>query len=627
MRRPAPPPEEMRVNGETVLDAPLAFLDELDKLPEIPDAVHERAAPTEELLGELLDLTDPDDQACVCLSDPPSTPATEPVSSGSAKPRKKGSRPHRMDATAIRRQQIEHLRSQVEELEGELSRLQQCVVPTTMITPWEEIAKRQRDAKKRVEAENARLRAVYQGQLKVVRGLMTMLHKGQDDMISEWGSINRSRITETFESSEAIFRTIRDSLGARPNNTVDEWMQESGLAYLSDRFDDAQFAELKETFPYGQLPLLEVDGEVIAESEAVLRYAGRLSGLYPVNDPVAALKIDELLGSISEMTSKIAPSLREQDADKRKTLREEAANVIIPRYIGLIDHRLTQLKEYAVFKTDTLFIHELLINNFVSWMKMGVVDHIPTTVCDGYPAVEALVAKVSNHPKVVEYYANPRNVTPKLKLTYPDGSDHAEAIRLAFLIGGVEFEDERVQLSDMEKLRPSLPFGQLPVLSINDEPHAYSTHILRYAGTRAGLYSTTDMKHALRVDEVLSVFDDYYNALALTNPMEPEAQLVARKNLAEGIFPKMFNGLDKRIAGWGGNYAVGDELTIADIAIYSALHGFKGGKISGIPASLADGYLHIGRVYEQVFNLPKTDLTLQDFDDRRRDDLVTLSVG
>ncbi|TMW59774.1 hypothetical protein Poli38472_004843 [Pythium oligandrum] len=371
------------------------------------------------------------------------------------------------------------------------------------------------------------------------------------------------------------------------------------------RLSFQEFGALKETFPYGQLPVLEVDGEVIAQSEAMLRFAGRLTGLYPVNDPVAALKIDELLGSMDELSSKMSPSFREQDPDKKKALREEMANTIIPRYLGLIDRRLAQLKEYAVFKTDSLFIHELLINNFVRWMKMGVVDHVPTTVCDGYAAVDALAAKVTTHPKVVEYYANPRNVSPKLKLTYFNGPGRAQPTRLAFLIGGVEFEDERVQLSDMEKLRPSLPFGQLPVLSIDGEPHAHSNQILRYAGTRAGLYPSTDLNQALRVDEVLCLFDDYYNAIALTYPMEPEAQLAARKVLVEGMFTKMFSGLDKRIAGWGGKYAVGDELTVADIAIYSALHGFKGGKFTGIPASLADGYSHIGRVYEQVLNLPK----------------------
>ncbi|TMW59794.1 hypothetical protein Poli38472_004863 [Pythium oligandrum] len=371
------------------------------------------------------------------------------------------------------------------------------------------------------------------------------------------------------------------------------------------RLSFQEFGALKETFPYGQLPVLEVDGEVIAQSEALLRYAGRLSGLYPVNDPVAALKIDELLGSTDELKSKMIPSIHEQDPDKKKALREELANAVIPRFLGFVDRRLTLLKKHAVFQRDALFIHELLINSFVSWMKSGVLDHIPVTVCDGYTAVEELVTKVTNHPKVNEFYATSQNVAPRLKLTYLDGPGRAEPTRLAFLIGGIEFEDERIpEYGDIAKRGSTLPFGQVPVLSIDGEVHAQSHQILRYAGIRAGLYPSTNFKKALRVDEVLRLVDDYFNTIALTYAMEPEAQHSARKLIAKETLPKMFSELDKRIAGWGGQYAVGDELTVADLLIYCWVLGLKSGYLLAIPTTIADGYLHIGRIFDQVSNHP-----------------------
>ncbi|GFH29640.1 uncharacterized protein HaLaN_28333, partial [Haematococcus lacustris] len=42
-----------------------------------------------------------------------------------------------------------------------------------------------------------------------------------------------------------------------------------------------QWAELKPTMPYGQIPVLEVDGKQLAQSSAIERYAARLAGLYP----------------------------------------------------------------------------------------------------------------------------------------------------------------------------------------------------------------------------------------------------------------------------------------------------------------------------------------------------------
>ncbi|TMW67055.1 hypothetical protein Poli38472_012171 [Pythium oligandrum] len=371
------------------------------------------------------------------------------------------------------------------------------------------------------------------------------------------------------------------------------------------RMSRDKFPSVQSSFPYGQLPVLEVDGEVIAHSQGILRYAGRLTGMYPVNDPVAALKIDEIMGTMDEMVEKMGPSFEEQDPEKKKALREELATVTFPQYFRRYHERLTKMKEYPLFQTDALFIHELVIFNFVRWMRLGVLDHIPATVCDGFESVDALMVKVENHPKVKEYYANPRNVPAKLKLTYIDGPGRAEPIRLAFHIGGVEFEDERIGGAVLKERVASLPYGQIPVLSVNGEAHAQSLQILRYAGTVSGLYPATDFKKALRIDEVLCHLDDISNAHSLTSRMEPEKQTAARAALVEETFPNAFKALDKRIAGWGGPYTVGDELTIADLAIYGSLLTLKTGYMAGIPATLSDSYSNLTRVYEQVAQHPK----------------------
>lgn len=39
-------------------------------------------------------------------------------------------------------------------------------------------------------------------------------------------------------------------------------------------------AELKPTLPLGQLPVLQVDGTIYAQSMAIARYAAKLAGLY-----------------------------------------------------------------------------------------------------------------------------------------------------------------------------------------------------------------------------------------------------------------------------------------------------------------------------------------------------------
>ena len=53
-------------------------------------------------------------------------------------------------------------------------------------------------------------------------------------------------------------------------------------------------------FPLGSIPVLDVAGERFAQSNAILRYAGKLTGLYP-EDPIAAMRVDMVLDTIEEL--------------------------------------------------------------------------------------------------------------------------------------------------------------------------------------------------------------------------------------------------------------------------------------------------------------------------------------
>lgn len=111
---------------------------------------------------------------------------------------------------------------------------------------------------------------------------------------------------------------------------------------------------------------------------------------------------------------------------------------------------------------------------------------------------------------------------PPLSLSRPT-QGRAEPIRLAFHIGGIDFEDERISREAFQaaKTAGEYPFGQLPVMVIDGQTIAQSQGLLRYAGKLAGLYPS-DAKQALLVDEMVGAVEDVITATvpALREPDE-----------------------------------------------------------------------------------------------------------
>lgn len=87
------------------------------------------------------------------------------------------------------------------------------------------------------------------------------------------------------------------------------------IKYENDFVDRDSMQELKPRLPFGQVPVFEVNGEIVAQSNAFLRYVGKFSGLYP-DDPFDALKVDEIVDGVSDSMLLLRPSLLEKNVSR-----------------------------------------------------------------------------------------------------------------------------------------------------------------------------------------------------------------------------------------------------------------------------------------------------------------------
>ena len=67
-----------------------------------------------------------------------------------------------------------------------------------------------------------------------------------------------------------------------------------------------------------------------------------------------------------------------------------------------------------------------------------------------------------------------------IKLTYFDGKGRAEISRHILSYAGVRFTDERLNFEQFGALKPSLPYGQVPILNYKGQEICQSITIARY---------------------------------------------------------------------------------------------------------------------------------------------------
>lgn len=176
-----------------------------------------------------------------------------------------------------------------------------------------------------------------------------------------------------------------------------------GVAFEDHRFTFPEFGELRKALPFGQVPVMYVDGMLITQSDAILRYAGKLAGLYPT-DAYQALLCDEVAYVVEEATVKIGPTFR-MTGDEQKAARLALVNGSMPVYLAWLQQRL-QAQGGQYFADGRLTVADLKVFVDVRGLNSGRLDHVPTDLVEKVaPALNAHMQRVAAHPAVTAYYA------------------------------------------------------------------------------------------------------------------------------------------------------------------------------------------------------------------------------
>merc|ERR1712007_93498 len=175
--------------------------------------------------------------------------------------------------------------------------------------------------------------------------------------------------------------------------------------------------------PFGQVPILELSDGMgpYSQSNSILRWAGRMSGLYPED---LQLQCDGVLEAVLDLTYKMnawwygAACGRHPDTSEPAVpLNEEQKSsigvflnsVLLPARLADFE-RLLQKSGGPYFCGERLTICDISFCTFAWPLQEGMVGGfaggtIASTCLDPCPLLRALLQRVAEHPKVSEWRA------------------------------------------------------------------------------------------------------------------------------------------------------------------------------------------------------------------------------
>lgn len=164
---------------------------------------------------------------------------------------------------------------------------------------------------------------------------------------------------------------------------------------------------------------------------------------------------------------------------------------------------------------------------------------------------------------------------PVVKLTYFNIRGRAEPVRIMFEMAGVKYEDIRVSREDFETLKPTLPFGQLPVLQVDELILPQSRAIYGFVAAQHGFLPADNVGRA-QVDVVIeTIGDSDFDVGKWFFEKDEVKKGELKKHIDDVVFPKMLGHLEKLLSKnkEGKGWFVGDKVTLADVIVFTTVYG------------------------------------------------------
>jgi glutathione S-transferase len=176
------------------------------------------------------------------------------------------------------------------------------------------------------------------------------------------------------------------------------------IEFEDNRLSFPEFGEARSALRFNSVPVLEIDGTVVSQSNGILRYVGKMAGLYP-EDALQAMYCDEAMGAIEDLLHYIVQTFG-LEGEELKAARQKLVDGWLSTYVKGLGELLNRGGgEYLA--DNRLTVADLKVSMQIKSLLDGILDHVPTDLVQNLaPALVAHNERVQSAPIVAAYYAS-----------------------------------------------------------------------------------------------------------------------------------------------------------------------------------------------------------------------------
>lgn len=176
----------------------------------------------------------------------------------------------------------------------------------------------------------------------------------------------------------------------------------AGIDFEDIRISFDEFSKMRSKMRFTCVPVLEIDGAQLTQSNAICRYIGKMAGLYPKDD-LQALYCDEVLGALEDLTNRIVATFG-LEGEELRLAREKLVDGWLKIFLQGLEQLLIR-GGGKYFADNQMTIADLRTFIQTRSLSKGILDYVPTDIVKRLaPGLSEHMERIGADPRVRAYY-------------------------------------------------------------------------------------------------------------------------------------------------------------------------------------------------------------------------------